>query len=203
VFKGYLNHDESPIDAEGWLASGDLGYLDEQERLYITGRSTDLIIRGGHNIDPLTIEACLEKHPAVALAAAVGKPDSYAGELPIAFVQLVEGQSVSAEELVEFAQENISERPACPKQIFVLDALPVTAVGKIHKPSLREQAAELVVTESLAEHFPTMDVDVTAEIAKGGQMLVNVSTAEPSAELQVLLDQLGAELQLVFPVQAT
>ncbi len=199
VFKGYLNHDECPIDAEGWLASGDLGYLDEQGRLYITGRSKDLIIRGGHNIDPLAIEACLEKHPAVALAAAVGKPDSYAGELPIAFVQLVEGQSASPEELVAFALDNISERPACPKQIFVLEALPVTAVGKIHKPSLREKAAELAVRESLTENFPSMPLDVKAEIGKGGQMLVNVAMAEPSAEVQALLEQLAAELKLVFP----
>jgi fatty-acyl-CoA synthase len=203
VFKGYLNHDEYPIDAQGWLASGDLGYLDEQGRLYITGRSKDLIIRGGHNIDPLAIEACLEKHPAVALAAAVGKPDSYAGELPIAFVQLVEGQRVSPEELVAFALDNISERPACPKQIFILDALPVTAVGKIHKPSLRENAAELVVREALTEKFPSMAFDVTAEIVKGGQMLVNVATAKPPAEIQALLDQLAAELKLVFTEPVT
>jgi len=203
VFKGYLNHDESPIDVEGWLASGDLGYLDEQGRLYITGRSKDLIIRGGHNIDPLAIEACLEKHPAVALAAAVGKPDSYAGELPIAFVQLGQGQSTSPEELVAFALDNISERPACPKQIFILDALPVTAVGKIHKPSLREKAAELVVRESLAENFPSMPFDVAAEIGKGGQMLVSVAMDEPSADVQALLDQLAAELKLAFTEQKT
>jgi fatty-acyl-CoA synthase len=203
VFKGYLSHDESAIDAQGWLASGDLGYLDEQGRLYITGRSKDLIIRGGHNIDPLAIEACLEKHPAVVLAAAVGKPDSYAGELPIAFVQLVEGQSASPEELVAFAQDNISERPACPKQIFVLDALPVTAVGKIHKPSLREKAAELVVREALTEKFPSTPFEVTAKIGKGGQMLVSVVAAESSAEVQALLEQLAAELKLVFTELAT
>ena len=199
VFKGYLKHDENPIDPQGWLASGDLGYVDEQGRLFVTGRSKDLIIRSGHNIDPLAIEACLEQHPAVALAAAVGKPDSYAGELPIAFVQLVDGQSASPEELVAFALDNISERPACPRQIFILEALPVTAVGKIHKPSLREKATELAVRESLAHTFPAMHFEVTAEIGKGGQMLVSVASAEPSAEVQALLEKLAAELKLVLP----
>jgi fatty-acyl-CoA synthase len=100
---------------------------------------------------------------------------------------------------VAFALDNISERPACPRQIFILEALPVTAVGKIHKPSLREKAAELAVRESLAHTFPAMHFEVTAEIGKGGQMLVSVASAEPSAEVQALLEKLAAELKLVLP----
>ncbi|MEP1596049.1 MAG: hypothetical protein ABJK20_15790, partial [Halieaceae bacterium] len=101
--------------------------------------------------------------------------------------------------LVAFALDNISERPACPRQIFILEALPVTAVGKIHKPSLREKAAELAVGESLSENFPAIQCEVTAEIGKGGQMLVSVTSAEPSAEVQALLEKLAAELKLVLP----
>jgi fatty-acyl-CoA synthase len=151
VFKGYVKQTESAIDAEGWYATGDLAYLNENGRLFISGRCKDLIIRGGHNIDPAAIEVCLEKHPAVNLAAAVAKPDSYAGELPIAYVQLYPGQTATPEELQAFATKHIHERPACPKQIFILDALPLTAMGKIHKPTLREAAVKLMVQESLAE----------------------------------------------------
>jgi fatty-acyl-CoA synthase len=100
---------------------------------------------------------------------------------------------------VAFALDNISERPACPRQIFILEALPVTAVGKIHKPSLREKATELAVRESLTDTFPAMHFEVTAEIGKGGQMLVSVASAEPSVEVQALLEKLAAELKLVLP----
>ena len=75
---------------DGWLISGDIGRLDEQGRLHLQGRAKDLIIRGGHNIDPKTIEDALASHPAVRLCAAVGAPDAYAGELPVAFVTLAE-----------------------------------------------------------------------------------------------------------------
>jgi len=150
VFSGYLGRDEDPLD-QGWLHTGDLGHIDEDGYLFITGRAKDLIIRSGHNIDPALIENCLEQHPAVSLAAAVGRPDAYAGELPVAYVQLYDGHEVSEKELMEFAMEHIAERPACPKFIEVLEALPVTAVGKVHKPSLRAAAIERTVAELLPE----------------------------------------------------
>ena len=84
----------------GMLNSGDLGYKDAQGRLYVAGRSKDLIIRSGHNIDPAMIENAMARHPAVALAAAVGMPDAYAGELPMCFVQLTPGAKVEIEELI-------------------------------------------------------------------------------------------------------
>lgn len=164
VFPGYLGQTESPVQ-DGWLNSGDLGWLDADNNLFITGRAKDLIIRSGHNIDPALIENCLERHPAVALAAAVGMPDEYAGELPVVFVQLQEGATVSAEELQEFASAHIDERPACPKRIFLVERLPVTAVGKIFKVRLRELAAISLLHERLqvAGSEPAFEVTQQAD----------------------------------------
>ena len=98
VFSGYLSdaHNRDAFVEPGWVNRGDLGRLDADGYLWITGRAKDLIIRGGHNIDPMAIEEVLFQHPAVALAAVVGEPDAYAGELPVAYVQLKPGASVEA-----------------------------------------------------------------------------------------------------------
>ncbi|MCY1341266.1 Long-chain-fatty-acid--CoA ligase FadD13 [compost metagenome] len=160
VFPGYLGQDTPPLD-DGWLRSGDLGHLDEHGNLFITGRAKDLIIRGGHNIDPSLIESCLERHPAVSLVAAVGMPDEYAGELPVAFVQLRPGCTATAEELQTYALAHIAERPACPKRIFLVDSLPVTTVGKIFKPQLREQAAASLFGERALAHCGALGVRVS------------------------------------------
>jgi fatty-acyl-CoA synthase len=125
----------------GWLVSGDLGHVDAQGRVFVTGRAKDLIIRSSHNIDPGSIEEALLMHPAVQMAAAVGEPDEYAGEVPVAFVVLKPGAGVDATELARFAAERIAERPAVPKRIDVLPALPMTAIGKVYKPGLRLQVA--------------------------------------------------------------
>ncbi|WP_415182550.1 acyl-CoA synthetase [Phaeovulum sp.] len=143
------NHD---LFAEGrFLRTGDLGRMDPDGYLWITGRAKDLIIRGGHNIDPAEIEEAMLMHPAVAFAGAIGQPDSFAGELPCAYVELVAGASVTVDELMEYAQKHIHERAAFPKHIEVLDELPKTAVGKIFKPGLRKRAISRVLNATLAE----------------------------------------------------
>ncbi len=156
VFGGYLDaaHNErawyDPLPGEvppawckggRWFDTGDLGRKDTEGYLWLTGRSKDIIIRGGHNIDPLLIEEALYHHPAVELAAAIGQPDAYAGELPMAFVQLRAGHAVEAEALRLFCSQQIAERAAVPVAVRVLSSMPLTAVGKIFKPALREQAA--------------------------------------------------------------
>jgi acyl-CoA synthetase (AMP-forming)/AMP-acid ligase II len=123
-----------------YLRTGDLGRVDADGYLWITGRSKDLIIRGGHNIDPAEIEEALLGHPAVSFAGAIGQPDAHAGEVPCAFVELVEGASVTEEELLEFCKANVQERAAHPKHIKIMNELPKTAVGKIFKPDLRKDA---------------------------------------------------------------
>lgn len=144
VTPGYLDprHDKGAMLADGWLDSGDLGRLDADGYLWLTGRSKDLIIRGGHNIDPIVIEEALVRHPAVETAAAVGLPDTYAGELPMAFVQLRPGATVGAEELREFCRKEIPERAAVPVQVVPIPQMPLTGVGKIFKPALRLEAAQ-------------------------------------------------------------
>ncbi|MFD1882673.1 acyl-CoA synthetase [Paracoccus pacificus] len=134
-----------------FLRTGDLGRLDADGYLWITGRAKDLIIRGGHNIDPAEIEEALLSHPAVAFAGAIGQPDIVAGELPCAYVELVAGQTATPEELIAHARQNISERAAVPKYVEILDELPKTAVGKIFKPDLRKRAITRVLDQALAD----------------------------------------------------
>ena len=94
--------------------------MDENGEIWITGRAKDMIIRGGHNIAPMIIEEALARHPAVEISAAVGKPDAYAGELPVAYVQLKKGQDASSEDLAEFARNNIAERAAAPAYVKIM-----------------------------------------------------------------------------------
>jgi fatty-acyl-CoA synthase len=134
----------------GWLLSGDLGHIDEAGYLHVTGRAKDVIIRGSHNIDPGLVEDAFLAHAAVAMCAVVGEPDAHAGEVPAAFVTLKPGASISGEELLALVAPNVYERPAVPKRVVVLDALPLTAIGKVYKPSLRMRAIELKLREVLA-----------------------------------------------------
>ena len=134
---------------EKYLRTGDLGRVDEDGYLWITGRAKDLIIRGGHNIDPAEIEEALLGHPAVSFAGAIGQPDAHAGELPCAFVELIDGATVTPEQLIAHCITHVKERAAQPKHIKIMDELPKTAVGKIFKPDLRKDAITRVYNEAL------------------------------------------------------
>ncbi|MEM6727685.1 MAG: acyl-CoA synthetase, partial [Pseudomonadota bacterium] len=133
------------------LRTGDLGRVDADGYFWITGRAKDLIIRGGHNIDPAEIEEALAGHEAIAFVGAIGQPDAHAGELPCAYVELVDGASVSPDALMAHCEEHIHERAAWPKHIEVLGELPKTAVGKVFKPDLRRLAIARIYDKALAE----------------------------------------------------
>ncbi len=180
VSPGYRNpaHDAGVFDG-GVLNSGDLGYTDEQGRIHIAGRAKDLIIRSGHNIDPLMIENAMATHPAVALAAAVGMPDAYAGELPVCFVALRPGASAAEDELHEHAQRTIGERPAWPRQIHIVEAIPLTTVGKIYKPALRCDAAARLVTRVVRDELGL--ADATVQASEGGRRGMRVRVTLPPA----------------------
>jgi fatty-acyl-CoA synthase len=153
VFSGYLSesHNRNAFVEPGWVNSGDLGRLDEDGYLWMTGRAKDLIIRGGHNIDPIVVEEILFQHPAVAFAAVVGQPDAYAGELPVAYVQLKPQASAEPEALMAFIAERTPERAANPVHVYLIDAMPLTGVGKVFKPQLRWDAAQRKVSGMLAD----------------------------------------------------
>jgi fatty-acyl-CoA synthase len=144
LFSGFLDEDDNAkaLTPDGWLATGDLGFIDAQERLNLSGRSKDLIIRSGHNIDPKVIEDALAAHPAVLHCAAVGAPDAYAGELPVVFATLIPGATATEAELLEFVCAGVDEPPARPKRLTILETMPMTNVGKIYKPDLRVLAAQ-------------------------------------------------------------
>ena len=157
VFPGYVTGqgpDGPVLDGlgklhDGWLDTGDLAHVDADGFVHLVGRAKDLIIRGGHNIDPAVIENALLAHPAVAGAQAVGRPDVHAGEVPVAFVTLAQGVTATAEELRAWAADHVPERAGAPKTVTVLDAIPVTLVGKPFKPALRAEATREAVADAL------------------------------------------------------
>jgi fatty-acyl-CoA synthase len=192
VFSGYLSdsHNRGAFIEPGWVNSGDLGRLDDDGYLWITGRAKDLIIRGAHNIDPMAIEEVFFRHPAVALAAVVSEPDAYAGELPVAFVQLKAGAAVDAAELLGYVAERTPERAAVPVQVYFVDAIPLTAVGKVFKPALRCDAAERAVRRMLAGVAASgcaLDVAVGSHAEHG--TLVTVTLGCESTAARVACEQ--------------
>ena len=181
VSSGYLDPAQNEgVFVEGGLNTGDLAYFGENGKLFVAGRSKDLIIRSGHNIDPGTIENACASHPAVSLAAAVGQPDAYAGELPVVFVSLKPGHKADVAELTAFARERIAERPAWPKSIYVVDSIPVTAVGKIYKPALRVEAARRSLTDQIAQIAPGSGFRIS--VASGGKRGLHVDVQMPTAD---------------------
>ncbi|MDO0977976.1 acyl-CoA synthetase [Mycolicibacterium frederiksbergense] len=184
VFAGYVSgHGAHGLQLDGLgslhgerLDTGDLGWVDDDGFVYLTGRAKDLIIRGGHNIDPTQIEDALLTHGDVASAAAVGAPDAHSGEVPVAYVTLHPGSVVSAQELTRWAATQVGERAAAPRKVTILDGLPVTAIGKPYKVPLRADAARDVFTDALAGHD---GVCVHAEIEGGAPVLI-VEIADPA-----------------------
>jgi fatty-acyl-CoA synthase len=193
VFSGYLNdaHNKEAFVDAGWVNSGDLGRLDKDGLLWITGRAKDLVIRGGHNIDPGPIEDILFQHPAVSLAAVVGQPDAYAGELPVGYVQLKPGASVAPGELEAWARERTPERAAVPVQVIAVDPMPLTGVGKVFKPQLRWDAASRVFAGTLAP-IRERGIDCKVEVGAHGShgSLATVTLAQvPNDQRAALADE--------------
>ncbi len=197
VFAGYrLEEQNQGIwldlgDGKRWLHTGDLGRRDAQGYFWLTGRTKELIIRGGHNIDPAVIEQPLYTHPSVQLAAAVGRPDSYAGELPVAYVQLKPHQQVEEAELLAYLSERISERAAMPKSIMVIDEMPLTPVGKIFKPELRRRQVGQALQQALDEAgVQVRSVRVEADEGKHGVVAcVTVTDARTKPDVAAVLDR--------------
>ncbi|QIB64128.1 acyl-CoA synthetase [Kineobactrum salinum] len=183
VFPGYLGQEKSGILPGGWLNSGDLGRQDADGYFWLTGRSKDLIIRGGHNIDPSIIENLLSQREDIALSAAVGQPDSYAGELPCVYVVPTPGSSIDINELSDWIRSHIAERAAAPVYIEELEEMPVTAVGKIFKPTLRKMATERVVTDKLQAAGIDSTVTVSDDKLRGLVVYIRTDRKDEAAKL--------------------
>jgi acyl-CoA synthetase (AMP-forming)/AMP-acid ligase II len=190
VFPGYVvdrGPDGPVLDGlgklrDGWLDTGDLAKIDDDGFLHLTGRAKDVIIRGGHNIDPAVIEDALLAHPAVANAQAVSRPDLHSGEVPVAFVTLAPGATTSTEELHAWAAAHVPEQAAAPKTVTVLDTIPVTPVGKPFKPALRAEATRAAVAEALCQVPGVADV---RGIVEGGAVVAVVQLTDGSDEVRV------------------
>ncbi len=150
VMQGYWNDAEKTAEAmeDGWMHTGDLGTLDEEGWLRITGRVKDMIIRGGENVYPREIEEFLYRHPKILEAQVFGVPDAKFGEAVAAWIQLREGEQASAEEIREFCRGEIAHYKI-PRYVRFVSAFPMTVTGKIQKFQMRRALAEeLGLTEA-------------------------------------------------------
>ena len=190
VFPGYVvdrGPDGPVLDGLGklrerWLDTGDLAWVDDDGFVHLAGRAKDLIIRGGHNIDPAVIENALMAHPAVAAAQAVGRPDVHSGEVPVAFVTLAAGTEATPEELRAWASDRVPEQAAAPKTVTVLDTIPVTLVGKPFKPALRAEATREAVAEALRD---VPGVTGVRAVVEGGVVVTVVELTDGSDKARI------------------
>ena len=200
---GYLDAKRNAgMFEQGWIVSGDLGHLDGEGRVHLTGRAKDVIIRGSHNIDPGLVEDAFLAHPAVAQCAVVAEPDAYAGEVPAAFVVLRAGAAVQADVLLREVTPQVYERPAVPKRVVIVEALPLTAIGKVFKPALRLRAIELKLADLARELAPDRAVWVDA-LEEGGRQRATVrfeggSDAVLAEALKAALAAIAVPTQVVF-----
>lgn len=194
VFAGYRTAEGATGRADdGWLCTGDLGTIGPDGQLRLSGRRKDVIIRGGHNIDPLMIDDAAQAHQDVLQAAAVAMPDAYAGEVPALFIVLRPGSTATLEEIGAFVSGRIAEPPARPKRLFRIDALPLTPVGKIAKYRLRQEAAVQVARENLAD-FPVATLECDDVAAKRIRITWRDASPEQQRTARTILEDLGLSL---------
>ena len=138
VMKGYLGRPEATAETlrDGWLHTGDLGYMDEDGFYFIVDRAKDLVIRSGYNVYPREIEEVLYAHPAILEAAVIGKPDERLGEEVVAVVALRPGHDVSAKDIIAYTRERLAAYKY-PREIRFMAELPKGPSGKILKSALR------------------------------------------------------------------
>jgi fatty-acyl-CoA synthase len=199
IFQGYLNASDNDsawvegVSVDGkWFNTGDLGVINTLGHIQLTGRAKDLIIRGGHNIDPQIIEEVLLTHAAVIQSVAIGQPDVHSGEIPVAYVVVKDKQQTTTQELLAYCQAHISERAAIPKRIEILDSIPLTAVGKVFKPILRNKATEFSVNTMLQKHDISAQVKSEFDPEKG--QVVHIQLANMQDQQKV------AHLLIAFPI---
>jgi len=218
VFPGYVDdsHNQklwvTTTSGETLLRTGDLGTQDQKGYLSLRGRQKELIIRGGHNIDPKMIEDIASSHPQVLLAAAVPRPDSYAGELPVLYVTLRPDNPPSTAELMAYMQAHVPERAAIPKQIHVIAQMPLTAVGKLFKPELVFREIKQVIDQALAPDFAQSAYQVKVAPDKKLGIIASITMTEKQDErnneqatkvkIETLLAAYSFHYQVLFAEQS-
>ena len=138
----YKRPDIEPFDAEGWLDTGDLAFMDEEGYIRISGRTKDLIIRGGENIPVVDIENVLLEHPSILAVAIVGYPDTRLGERACAFIQIRPGQQLDFNAMQRHMETKKVAKQFWPERLVTCETLPRTPSGKIQKFALRERAKQ-------------------------------------------------------------
>jgi fatty-acyl-CoA synthase len=141
--KGYWNREDATaeaIDSQGWFHSGDIGYLDDEDFLFLCDRVKDMVITGAENVYPAEVESILYGHPSILEVAVIGLPDEKWGEAVTAIAVLEEGAELSLQELRDFAGESLA-RYKLPSQLHLIDLLPRNPAGKVQKFKLKEQFA--------------------------------------------------------------
>lgn len=209
VFPGYLEkaHNQGAWTEDGWFHTGDMGRRDADGYFWLTGRKKDLIIRGGHNIDPALVEDPLYRLPEVQMAAAVGRPDAHAGEVPVAYVQVQQHSTLTAESILAYLQREVGEKAAVPKEVVMLDTMPLTTVGKIFKPALRWDAIRRVYDSelrTLGDMVESVDVEVGEDKVHGSLATVairaagGVSTQEIERQVDAILGRFTVRYVTTF-----
>ncbi|MGD9975229.1 MAG: acyl-CoA synthetase [Desulfatirhabdiaceae bacterium] len=208
VFKGYVEdvHNQGIWIDGNWFNTGDLGRKDSDGYFWLTGRKKELIIRGGHNIDPAAIEEPIYKLKDVKVVASVGRPDPHAGEVPVAYVELVQGSTLTSDQIMEHARNTIGERAAVPKEIVILNQIPLTPVGKIFKPALRWNAIQRVYAEelkSLGDTVQSIDVTVQEDKTHGTLAIITLKPASGmnSSDISRQVDEILARYTIRYQVQ--
>jgi fatty-acyl-CoA synthase len=209
VFQGYKQDQHNQgiwldIAGERWLNTGDMGRQDENGYFWLVGRKKDLIIRGGHNIDPAMIEDILINHPSVAFAAAVGRPEARLGEIPTAYVELKPGQSTTEQDLLAYLGMHIGERAACPRRIKIIEHMPMTMIGKIYKPELRGLEASEVYQDEVKSLGDIEHVTTHAVHTSQGILIAIIITAAPGTDPHDLTERIARSLgRYIIPYDLT
>jgi fatty-acyl-CoA synthase len=203
IFKGYVEkaHNEGIWLPGDFFNTGDLGRLDADGYLWLTGRKKELIIRGGHNIDPAAIEEPLYKMHKIKTVAAVGCPDPHAGEVPVAYVQLAEGFEATEAEILQWARDHVGEKAAVPREIIIIPEIPLTPVGKIFKPLLRWDATRRIYENELKQlggMVEDLQVKVGEDKVHGTRVAIVVKPA-PGSNITAIRDKI-AELLTRYTV---
>ena len=198
VFPGYLDeaHNQGAWIEGGWFNTGDLGRQDSDHYFWLTGRKKDLIIRGGHNLDPALIEDPLYRLDGVQFAAVVGRPDVHAGEVPVAYVQVQKGSKLTAEGILQYLEKEVGERAAIPKEVVIWEAIPLTPVGKIFKPALRWDAIRRVYQaelDALGDLIESAEVEVGEDKVRGSLATARIRPA-PGVSVRSIEEKVRAVL---------